>query len=191
MRHEYILSKDKSALLIIDMQDRLMREIVGAKEIAQNVALIIETAKILHLPILLTEHNSRVFGQTIPEIKTKLDNYSPVEKIIFSCFGSEEFRKKISDVGREQLIVVGIETHICVCQTVLDAMVEGYDVHVVSNAVSARSELDHKIGLEKMYSGGAIPSSTEIVVYDLLEKGGTDEFRAVLPLIKKKATTSG
>lgn len=186
MRHKYLLSRHRSALIIVDMQELLMKEVVNNKEITTNTLKIIEAAKILGLPILLTEHVSRVFGSTLSEIKSQLSNYAPMEKIIFSCFGVDDFKRRLAETGKKQIIIVGIETHICVAQTALDAVSEGYDVHVVYDAVSARSSQDHQIGLNKMQIGGVIPCSTEIAIFDLLERAGTDEFRAILPLIKKK-----
>lgn len=187
-RHDFILSHDKAALVVIDMQERLMSEVVNAKSITQNALKVIEVAKIIGLPLLVTEQNSKVFGPTITEIKNALEkHYEPLEKLCFSSFGIEPFTDKLNTYNKKQLIFVGIETHICVAQTALDAVARGYDVHVVSDAVSARGELDHKIGLEKMHSGGVIPCTTEIAIYDLLERAGTETFRKTLPLLKKKS----
>ena len=186
--HDFVLSQAKAVIIVIDMQERLMSEVINAKPITQNVLKIIEIAEILGIPIVVTEQNSKVFGPTLPEIKIALGkHYEPLEKLCFSSFGIDTFMNKIHKINKTQLIFVGIETHICVSQTALDAVAKGYDAHVVSDAVSARGELDHKIGLEKMHSGGIIPCTTEIAIYDLLEKAGTDAFRKALPLLKKKS----
>jgi len=166
-----------------------MEKVVHKDLIAKNAKKLIEISCIFKLPIILTEHNSRIFGSTIPEIRHQMEklpqaSWAVIEKISFSCFGENEFRKRISETGKKQLIVAGLETHICVAQTVLDAISEGYDVHIVCDATSSRFANDYQIGLRKMEIGGAIPSSTEIVIFELLEQGGTEEFKMALPIIK-------
>lgn len=149
------------------------------EQVAANAAKLVEAAEVLGVPVLVTEHHAKVFGKTIVPVKAE-----PVHKLIFSCFGVDEFRERVGALGRRQLIVAGLETHICVCQTALDGVAEGYSVHVVRDACSARTEENHGIGVEKMAGGGVIPSSTEIAIFELLERAGTEEFRRLLPLIK-------
>jgi len=108
-----------------------------------------------------------------------------VPKIVFSCFGSDEFGRRLESLGRPQLILAGEETHVCVSQTAHEAAARGYAVHVMKDACSARTEENHAAGLEKMAAAGAIPGSTEMAIFELLERAGTDEFRELLPVIKR------
>jgi len=164
-----------------------MAGVVNASAITQNALKIIALAKILDIPIIVTEQNSKVFGATLPEIKTALENrYQPLEKLYFSSFGIDTFVSRLREINKKQLLIVGIETHICIAQTALDAVANGYSVHVAQDAVSARAEFDHKIGIKKMRKGGVIPCTAEIAIYDLLESAGTDSFKKALPLLKKK-----
>lgn len=182
--HELVLRRDRAALVIVDVQERLLREVARRDEVVKKVANLAEAAAVLGLPVLVTEHASKTFGATAPEIAAKLAGAPAVQKLIFSCFRVDEFREKAGALGRKQLVVAGLETHICVCQTVLDGIAAGYSVHVARDACSARSEADHAVGLEKMAMAGAVPCSTEMAIFELLERAGTDEFRRLLPLIK-------
>jgi nicotinamidase-related amidase len=177
-RHDHVLRRDKAALVVIDLQERLLVEVARRDQVVSNAAKLVEAATVLGVPIVVTEHHAKIFG------KTAIPVPAPIHKMIFSCFSVDEFREKIGALGRRQLILAGLETHICVCQTALDAVAEGYSVHAVRDACSARTEENHAIGVEKMAGGGVIPCSTEIAIFELLERAGTDEFRRLLPLIK-------
>ena len=137
-------------------------------------------------PVVVTEHAAKAFGPTIEPLRSALASYAPLHKMVFSCFGSEEFRAKLESLGRKQVVVAGYETHVCVCQTALDAQAAGYQVHLVRDASSSRTAADGAVGVEKMSGAGILPASTETVIFELLEKAGTDEFRALLPVIKRK-----
>ena len=106
--------------------------------------------------------------------------------MVFSCFGSEEFRAALESLGRKQVVLAGYETHVCVCQTALDAQAAGYQVHLVRDATSSRTDANGAVGTEKMSGAGVLPASTETVIFELLQRAGTDEFRALLPVIKRK-----
>ena len=186
LRHSLLLSRDRAVLVLVDLQERLHPHVVRKDEVAANVVKLVEAAKILGLPMIVTEHAVKAFGPTIEPVRSALASCAPVHKIVFSCFGSEEFGAKLQALGRPQLLVAGLETHICVCQTALDALARGYTVHVARDAVSARGEADHAAGLEKMARAGAVPATSEMAIYELLERAGTEEFRKILPLIKGK-----
>jgi nicotinamidase-related amidase len=106
--------------------------------------------------------------------------------MVFSCFGSEEFRSKLESLGRKQVVLAGYETHVCVCQTALDARAAGYQVHLARDASASRADVDYGVGVEKMAGAGVLPATAETVIFELLEKAGTDEFRALLPILKRK-----
>lgn len=185
MGHPRLLRREDAALVLVDLQDRLHREVVRKDAVASAATKLAEAAKILGVPVVLAEHAAKAFGPTIEPVRTALASYEPVHKMVFSCFGSEEFRAKLAALGRTQILAAGFETHICLCQTVLDALDAGYQVHVARDASSARSEESHAMGLEKMAGAGAIPATAESAIYELLGRAGTDEFRAILPVIKR------
>ena len=176
-----LLSKEDCVLVVIDMQKKLVPVITGADKAIENVIKLVKLAKILQLPIVLTEQQN--LGDTVEEIRSEIKEIQPISKITFSCFGLEEFADHISRFNRKTLILTGIESHICVTQTALDAPAE-YSIQVVSDAVASRAPHNWKIALDRMQRGGATITSTEMVMYELLQKAGTDEFRAALPLVK-------
>ena len=179
-RHGHLLSRDQSALVIVDLQERLSREVFDRGRVVSSAAKLVEAAGILGVPVLVTEHNARVFGPTVKEIPVS----AAIQKQIFSCFRVEEFQKAASSLPGKQLVLAGLESHICVCQTALDAIAGGWQVHVVRDACSSRTKENHEVGLRKMELGGAIPATVETVLFEWMERAGTDEFRKILPLIK-------
>lgn len=185
MSHPRLLRRESAALVFVDLQERLHKEVARKEAVAAAATKLAEAARILGVPVVLAEHAARAFGPTIEPLRSALADYAPVHKMVFSCFGSEEFRERLAALKRTQILAAGLETHICLCQTVLDAIDAGYQVHVARDASSARSEESHAAGLEKMSGAGAIPATAESAIYELLGKAGTDEFRAILPIIKR------
>ena len=186
MSHPSLLRRDQAVLVFVDVQDRLHAEMSGRDEVASRLVKLAEAARVLSIPVIVTEHAVKAFGPTIEPVRTALDAYEPLHKLVFSCFGSEEFRRKLESLGRKQVVVAGYETHVCVCQTALDAQAAGYQVHLVRDASSSRTAGDGAVGVEKMSGAGILPASTETVIFELLQRAGTDEFRALLPVIKRK-----
>ena len=150
----------------------------------ENLRLLIRFADIMDIPIVLTEHYPKGLGVTVPKIKGVLKEYEPIEKVIFSCFGSEKFKSKLKELGVKRLMLSGIESHICIEQTSLDAVSQGYEVHVIADAISSRTPRNLEIGLEKMRQFGAVISSTEMAMYEIMERADTKEFKEVLKLVK-------
>lgn len=185
MAHPRLLRRESSVLLLVDLQERLHREVVRKDAVASAAAKLAEAAKLLGVPVLLAEHAAKAFGPTIEPVRSALAEYAPLHKMVFSCFGSDAFRGKLAALGRTQVLAAGLETHICLCQTVLDALDAGYQVHVARDASSARGEESHAAGLEKMAGAGAVPATAETAIYEWLGRAGTDEFRALLPIVKR------
>jgi nicotinamidase-related amidase len=184
--HPQLLRRDQAVLVLIDAQERLHAEMSRRDAVALNLVKLAEAARLLKVPVILTEHAVKAFGPTIETVRAALGGVVPLHKMVFSCFGSEEFRAMLASLGRKQVVVAGYETHVCVCQTALDAKDAGYQVHLVRDASSSRTEGDYAVGLDKMAAAGVLPASTETVIFELLEKAGTDEFRALLPVLKRK-----
>ncbi len=176
-----LLNKEDCILIVIDMQNKLVPVISQADKAIENVIKMVKLAKILQLPIVLTEQQN--LGETAEEIRSEIKDIEPISKITFSCFGLEAFSNHIRQFNRKTLILTGIESHICVTQTALDAPAE-YSIQVVSDAVASRAPHNWKIAMDRMQKNGATITSTEMLMYELLKKAGTDEFRAALPLVK-------
>ena len=180
------LDPERAALIVIDIQQKLLPPIFQKEQLVRNSQLLIRLAGILKMPTLLTTQYSKGLGNTVPEISTLLTDISPIEKQIFSCFGSEVFCSTLKRLPgyRNTVLLCGMESHICVAQTALAALREGYLVHVASDAVSSRTEWNRNIGLERMRSAGAVISSTEMIIYEALRSSGTSEFKAMLQYLK-------
>jgi nicotinamidase-related amidase len=180
------LDASKCALIVVDLQEKLVPEIFEKERVLRNSQLLIRLAKILSLPVLMTTQYVRGLGPTVPEIASLLPEVQPMDKTSFGCFGSDQFCSTVKSLpgNRNTLLVCGIEAHICVMQTTLGALDKGYLVHVAADAVSSRSELNWHLGLKRMLAAGAVPSSTEMMMYELLRASGTPQFKEMLQYLK-------
>jgi len=180
------LVAEQCALIVVDIQEKLLPPIFQKEQLVRNAQLLIRMAGIAKLPALVSTQYSKGLGATVPEVSSLLPEAQPIDKVMFSCFGSEVFCSAIKRLpgNRNTILLCGMETHICVMQTALAALREGYIVHVASDAVSSRTEWNWKIGLERMRAAGAVISSTEMMVYELLKSSGSREFKELLPHLK-------
>jgi len=174
------------ALVVVDVQEKLLPPIFQGEQLVRNAQLLLRLAAILEIPTLVTTQYAKGLGNTVPEIASLLRNAEPYDKTSFSCFGSGEFCGALKRLPgqRTTLLVCGMEAHICVMQTVLAALREGYLVHVASDAVSSRTEWNRNVGLERMRSAGAVISSTEMMIYEALRASGTAAFKEMLKHLK-------
>jgi nicotinamidase-related amidase len=153
--------------------------------VVRNSLLLLKLAEAINLPVVLTTQYRRGLGETIPEVREAAPGVAPLDKVSFGCFGSPEFLERLASLeGRDQLVVAGIESHICVAQTVLGALERGYAVHVASDAVGSRTAENRAIGLGRMEKAGALLSSTEMAIYELLGRSDAAAFKKMLPLLK-------
>ena len=180
------LEAEQCSLIVIDIQEKLLPPIFQKEQLVKNSQLLIRLAGILKIPQLVTVQYSKGLGNTVPEIAQLLPGCEVIDKQIFSCFGSEVFCSVLKRMPgrRNTVLLCGMESHICVMQTALAALREGYIVHVASDAVSSRTEWNWKIGLERMRAAGAVISSTEMMVYELLRSSGSPAFKELLPYLK-------
>lgn len=180
------LEADRCALVVVDIQEKLLPPIFQKDQLLKNSQLLIRLAGILKIPALVTTQYAKGLGNTTPEIASLLPETQPIDKQMFSCFGSEAFCSLLKRMpgNRNTVLLCGMESHICVMQTALGALREGYIVHVASDAVSSRTEWNWKIGLERMRAAGAIISSTEMILYELLRSSGSPAFKELLPYLK-------
>jgi len=180
------LEAEQCALVVVDIQEKLLPPIFNKEALVKNSQLLIRLAKILDLPIMVTTQYSKGLGATVPEIASLLEGVTAFDKLEFSCFGSDQFRSRLKALpgNRNTVLLCGMEAHICVMQTALGALNEGYLVHVASDAVGSRAEWNWKIGLDRMISAGAVISSTEMMMYELLRCSGTPQFKELLQYLK-------
>ena len=180
------LEANQCALLVIDIQEKLLPPIFQKERMVKNSQLLIRLASILRIPAVMTVQYPKGLGNTVPEIASLLPGTEPIDKQMFSCFGSEVFCSLLKRLPgqRNTLLLCGMECHICVAQTALAALREGYIVHVASDAVSSRAEWNWKIGLERMRAAGAVISSTEMMIYELLRSSGSPAFKEMLPYLR-------
>lgn len=182
---EALLSRDKTALIIIDVQERLFKKVEDRDKIAGNICRLIQFANILGIPIVLTEQYPEGLGPTIHRIRELIPNVKPIEKIEFSCMASREFRRRISEINVKNLVLTGIEAHICVAQTAIEAITSGYKVYVVYDAISSRHREDKAIAIERMKQHGAYIITSEMLMYEVLRRAGTTEFKEILKLVRE------
>ena len=176
-----LINRNDSVLVIIDMQEKLVPAVAEKELIVENIVRLVKFSRIIGLPVVITEQQK--LGETIPDIREGLQNPQPIAKVHFNCFGADAFSEEIRRIGRNILIIAGIEAHICVTQTALHA-VSDFTVHVVSDAISSRAPGNYEAALNRMRQCGVCITSTEMVIYELLERAGTEEFKEVLKLVK-------
>ena len=181
---KYFLTDKDSVLVVVDIQERLAAVMSERQKVIGNSLHLIEAAKVLHFPVLLTEQYPKGLGPTAAEIKEALPSYKPIEKLMFGCCGEPAFMQALAATGKRKVILCGMETHVCVLQTCLGLIKEGYIVHVVQDAICSRSKENYRIGIEFMRNAGAVITGTETVVFQLLEKAGTEEFKILSKRIK-------
>jgi len=180
------LQPEECVLAVVDIQEKLLPPIFNKEELVRNSKLLIHLAKLLDVPIVATTQYSRGLGNMVPEIASMLHGVAIYDKLEFSCFGSDQFcgEMKSLPAGRNTLLVCGMEAHICVMQTVLGALNRGYLVHVAADAVGSRAEMNWELGLKRMEAAGAVLSSTEMMMYELMRASGTPVFKEMLKLLK-------
>ena len=176
-----LIKPEQCVLVLVDVQERLVPAIAEKESVVNNIVRLAKFSRIIHLPVLLTEQEK--LGDTLPEISGVIPEVQAVKKVHFNCFGSEVFREKIKEPDAKVLILAGIEAHICVLQTALSGLSE-FKVHVVSDAISSRSVHNREVALTRMVQTGVTITSTETLIYELLEKAGTPAFKETLQLVK-------
>lgn len=180
---KYTLLREESLLLIIDIQERLVPAMKYGEQVIKNTNVLVSASKEMDIPIVVTEQYPKGLGKTVTEISEGLDNAQIFEKTLFSAC-TEEVVECLETQGKKKIIITGMETHVCVFQTVRDLIGLGYEVFVVSDGISSRYKENYRNGLELMKDMGAVITNTETVLFDLMKKSGTDEFKVLSKLIK-------
>jgi nicotinamidase-related amidase len=185
MQHQNTLDLKLSALVIIDMQEAFRTKIAGFTEIAGRIATMVAGAKLLNLPIIITEQYPKGLGPTASEIKEALpESIEIIEKTTFSSCGVQAFAVQLERTGAKQVLVCGIEAHICVNQTVHDLLARGFQVHLLTGCILSRQPYDKKIALRKMQASGAILCSLEMALFELMRDAKHEQFKAIQALVK-------
>jgi nicotinamidase-related amidase len=185
MRHENTLDRRQAALVVIDMQESFRRAVPDFAEVAARVALVAHAVTLLGLPLVVTEQYPKGLGRTASEIRAVLpEGLEPIEKTAFSSCGAQEFVARLEETGARQVLVCGIEAHVCVNQTAHDLLARGIQVHILTDCVSSRTAQNREVGLAKMFRSGALPSSTELALFELLRDARHEQFKAIQKLIK-------
>ena len=179
-----MITTDDTALVLIDIQVKLARAIHNKETLFDNLKRIVKDARILALPILWAEQNPDGLGPTIREVADLLPDKKPVSKFSFSCCGNEAFMKNLKAVNCKNMLVAGIEAHVCVYQTVADLVNQKFDVQVVADAVASRTPENRLIGLEKSKAAGAVLTSTETALFELLKDADNDRFKEIIEVVK-------
>ncbi|GAA5316690.1 MAG: isochorismatase family protein [Candidatus Pelagadaptatus aseana] len=179
-----MLKIDNTALVIVDVQGKLAQMMSDKETLFANLERMVKGARILGLPIVWAEQNPTKLGATITEVSQHLADIKPVSKMSFSCAGCEDFNQALQDTQCNQVLVVGIEAHICVYQTATGLVDAGYDVEVVTDAVSSRFAHNKDVGLKKMKSRGVALTSTEMALFELMETAEHPDFRAIQQVVK-------
>lgn len=179
-----MLDRGAVTLVVIDFQDKLLPKIPDAEAVMGRAAKLIRFARGTNIPILWTEQYPRGLGRTAEGIARELEGHRPIEKTAFGCLGDAVFLSALEQTGKGQLLLTGIEAHVCVLQTALAALDDGYEVYVPRDAVASRFANEYEAGLNRLGRAGTEIVTTEMALFEMLREADTPEFKKALPLIK-------
>lgn len=179
-----LLDRDRSALLVVDVQERLAPAMAESEAVVGRVRLLLEAAGRLGVPAVVSEQYPKGLGGTLEELRPLLEKADVIAKTVFSCAREPRYLEALRSRDRSQVVICGMETHVCVLQTALDLKGHGFDVHVVADAVGSRRPASRELGLARMRHAGCVIVESEMVVFEWLRAAGTDEFRELSRLIR-------
>lgn len=171
-------------LVVVDVQGKLAQLMTGREALFKNIRILIQAAKILEIPILWCQQVPAALGPTVPEIAELLTDAEPIDKPSFSCAGHEPFNTKLEALGRKQVLLCGIETHVCIYQTAMDLLGQGREVTIVADAVSSRAAENKQVALARLAAEGATIASTEMVLFELLRTAEHPQFKPIAKLVR-------
>lgn len=178
------IHREDCTLLVIDVQDKLFRVMDEGETMLNRLVILLEGLKLLHIPCLLTEQYPEGLGETVAPVKAALEENTPIQKMVFSCCDEPGFVSKLEQTRRKTVIICGIEAHVCVLQTVVDLRQLGYHPVVIADGIASRNQRDKEVALDRMRAEGALVSTTESLLFELVREAGTDTFRAISRLVK-------
>ena len=179
-----MMTTDNALALVIDFQERMIPVIRNNEELQRKAAIFIEGCRILGIPILTSQQYTKGLGETTAEIKNALGEFKPIEKITFSCYGCDEFEEKLAEADKECIFITGVEAHICVQQTVLNLLDDDYTVYVIADCVGSRFENDYDMALRRMEKAGAIITTAESALFELMVSADHPARKEISNLVK-------
>lgn len=179
-----LISRDNTAFVAIDFQEKLMPAMSGTELLEELAVRLVKGMSVLNIPTVVTQQYTKGLGATVPSIAEALGTFSHIEKNTFSCMANEDFVSRIKELGKENIVVCGIEAHICVQQTVLELMDAGYNVYLVVDCISSRSEEDKLWSITRMGEAGAVITTYEAVLYELLRDSKAEGFKEISAIVK-------
>ena len=179
-----MLEIEKTSLVVVDVQGRLAELMHGKETLFKNIEILIRSAKILDIPVIWCQQTPTALGATISRIARLLEGIEPIDKSTFSCFAHQPFADKLKSLDRPQILLCGIEAHICIYQTTADMVGAGYSVDVIADAVSSRIKQNKKVGLKRIEKVGANVGSTEMALFELLKSAEHPQFKQIVKLVK-------
>ena len=188
--YQEFLNRRDCILLLVDIQKSMLDLCVDRDSTVSNTAALIEAAELFGIPVLCSVHNPDKLGGFLPELTNKISEPKLLDKLEFNCFENKAIARAILETGRNTLLLAGLEGHVCIFHTGVGALRLGYRVHIAHDAVTSRSASDQQTGMHRLDRAGAVISSTEMMIFELLNRAGTKEFRALLPLFKRLRSSS-
>lgn len=185
MRHDLVLDRDNSLLLVIDVQEAMVGAIDNFDKIVSRIRQLTSAARIMKIPMMVTEHYKKGFGSTVSALEDDLQGVMRFQKEFFSAGLEDNFLESVEGFKRNQIVLCGMETHVCALQTGMDLVQAGYQLHVVKNAIASRYEEDRETALDLFKTAGAVLTTAEIVMFQWVCRSNTPLFREVLPVIKR------
>jgi len=179
------LSIDSMVLVVVDIQEKFREVIFGMDQVIVNTKRMIKFCQHLDIPFIVTEQYPRGLGVTVSEIRNLCRPFNPIEKVEFSCAANAEFNRSITELGRHQIVLCGLETHVCIYQSAHDLLRQGKQVALVTDAVSSLSSSNREVGLRRLSEMGVQSMNTQMVMFELLGKAGTPDFKLVSALLKE------
>ena len=178
------INPSNSLLLVVDIQEKFRKVISDFDEVTSNSVKLIKSFNILKIPIIVTEQYPKGLGETVAELKELLKEHGYIEKVSFDCFGNEEFINLLEKKGKKNIILCGIEAHVCVTQTVLTSLEKGYNVYLIADALSSRKRSDYNIAIKRMLQEGAKLASTEMIIFQMMRDSKNENFKEISKIIK-------
>lgn len=178
-----IIDKEKTAFILVDIQEKFVPVMNDIDKVLSNSNILVKTSEILNIPLVVTEQYPKGLGNTSERLNLPDEKYL-IEKISFSCFDCETFIEKIKELDVDSIVLFGIEAHICILKTALDALKNNINVHVVADAITSRTSENKLLAIERMIQSDVFIVSTEMIIFQLLEKAGTEEFKMITNLMK-------
>jgi nicotinamidase-related amidase len=184
MNNSPFLSIENTVLVIVDVQEKLWRVMYDKEKLLDNLQRLIRGIQVLGIPVIITEQYPQGIGPTVPEIAVLLRDNKPIAKLSFSCCGDTNFLKKLKAIDRKQVLITGIESHVCVYQTAIDLLKSGYEVQAVTECISSRTPENRQLGLQRIENAGGKLTGVEMALFELLKTAGSEQFKAISKIVK-------